>query len=934
MTSNWSSTPNSSSPANAFANLSLKPSPLSSRSGSPGTQSTTPSGAKQPSANSFANIAPFGKKPTNNLSLLEQQQLREARRRKDEEERQKQMDQLFGGGSGGGSVGFWEGLEGKSKPLPSAQADEDDILAGFSAAAPVDNSSYYPPPQVEKPPSAAAQQKADPLGDFFGGISNKPSGSVAFGAMAPASSSGSQPFDPFDFDSLSSKSHTPVPPSQSAPRTQVDDEFDILGDLSKPVSEIPPRPEPSRSPNTTSQSPRKPEPSLRCDDPRDLAIAEIVDMGFSVEQSREALAQTETGLDVQGAIGYILDQAHHKSKSQRSTPQDRAENSSHRNGHNREPPSRHSEIDDTPAWARNGGTQSGSSAAAIGGSLFKSANSLWNAGRKKVEKAVAEFQADLRDDGGDPNMPRWMRERQIREQLEARGAKGITHNDRPPKDPRPESGKDASITDEALMLEMGSGPPQHRKKARDSPAPSGVPSSSRSAPPSGLSQRDQIQLERQRAFEDAIREKERELQERQQRARNTSAIPDSASRRAKLEAESETVYVSRNRRRPPPASSSSKSSTPALAEGDLLSSSKTPAPRSNNPFAEEASREKSRSPQPPRPATQQRAFPTPTRRTAPRPPRKVPQIPPSSLTTSNTARRKGTEAFKLGDYALAQQHYSNSISPIPATHPLRIILLTNRSLSHIKLGDPRSALSDITEILNLIGPLKGVDETITLDGSEKPMPDYWSKAIIRKAECLEQLEKWVDAKTAWEEALSAGVGGAQANAGKRRCENAINPPKPQTRPASSSPPSSASSNRRRPPPPRSAPPTKQASDREAVRALRAQNAATEKAEAEKFALHDSVEEKINAWKNGKEGNLRALLAGLDTVLWEGAGWKKVGMGDLLMPNKCKIWYMKGIAKVHPDKIPQNATTEQRMISAAVFSLLNEAWDAFKAENGL
>ncbi len=34
------------------------------------------------------------------------------------------------------------------------------------------------------------------------------------------------------------------------------------------------------------------------------------------------------------------------------------------------------------------------------------------------------------------------------------------------------------------------------------------------------------------------------------------------------------------------------------------------------------------------------------------------------------------------------------------------------------------------------------------------------------------------------------------------------------------------------------------------------------------------------------------------------------------------------------QIPQDATTEQKMISAAVFSTLNEAWDKFKTENGL
>jgi hypothetical protein len=34
------------------------------------------------------------------------------------------------------------------------------------------------------------------------------------------------------------------------------------------------------------------------------------------------------------------------------------------------------------------------------------------------------------------------------------------------------------------------------------------------------------------------------------------------------------------------------------------------------------------------------------------------------------------------------------------------------------------------------------------------------------------------------------------------------------------------------------------------------------------------------------------------------------------------------------QIPQDANTEQRMISAAVFSTLNEAWDKFKTDNKL
>jgi hypothetical protein len=88
----------------------------------------------------------------------------------------------------------------------------------------------------------------------------------------------------------------------------------------------------------------------------------------------------------------------------------------------------------------------------------------------------------------------------------------------------------------------------------------------------------------------------------------------------------------------------------------------------------------------------------------------------------------------------------------------------------------------------------------------------------------------------------------------------------------------------------------------AVNRLRAANAAAEKADEEKFALADSVEARVAAWKGGKADNLRALLSSLELVLWPEAEWKKIGMAELVLPNKVKIQYMKGIAKVHPDKV--------------------------------
>lgn len=84
--------------------------------------------------------------------------------------------------------------------------------------------------------------------------------------------------------------------------------------------------------------------------------------------------------------------------------------------------------------------------------------------------------------------------------------------------------------------------------------------------------------------------------------------------------------------------------------------------------------------------------------------------------------------------------------------------------------------------------------------------------------------------------------------------------------------------------------------------MRAANKAAEKADDEKFALADKVDAKIGAWRDGKRDNLRALIGSLDAVMWEGSGWNRVGMHELITNGKVKINYMKAIAKCHPDKV--------------------------------
>lgn len=175
------------------------------------------------------------------------------------------------------------------------------------------------------------------------------------------------------------------------------------------------------------------------------------------------------------------------------------------------------------------------------------------------------------------------------------------------------------------------------------------------------------------------------------------------------------------------------------------------------------------------------------------------------------------------------------------------------------------------------------------------MKEFWGKALMRKAEALEQMEKWREAGEVWKMCVEGGVGNATAIQGRSRCEKALAPkPPPSTRPVVSRPK----------PKPKSALADlgSQAPDSEAVERLRAANKAAEKADDEKFALTDKVDEKISGWRDGKRDNLRALIGSLDSIMWEGSGWQKVGMHELITNGKVKINYMKAIGKCHPDKV--------------------------------
>jgi tetratricopeptide (TPR) repeat protein len=828
-----------------FANLRPTP-PLSGRTTPLNAPTSNPSSKPTTPANdSFANLVSFNNSNTNkNLSLQERQKQLANEKKK----------QTLGSGSpfNGVDEKIWESLgSGRSTPAPSngvsgsgsnarqtkeqiPTKDEDDVLAAFNKSIPTANNGL--------------------LHETF-----------------------DDDDDPFGLNQLKS----PAPTSALPPPTQldVDDDDDVLGLLAKPADSMP------------KSAPRKesePE-TLAFSHPQAKAVAELVDMGFPADKARHALETTDSGTDVQAAVGYLLNQAHSESRQRTKPKNDGREAELGTNINPDRSRMRDADRHRLEARARRQETSNASQAekapgevaAELSTKFLKTAGTFWKQSTKKLQQAVEEFNSD-----SDSSQPKWMREPERapseRRTQTREDEAGVARRRRRSSAAK----KEASVTDEAMMLEIAR--PEPRRPAR--------------------SRFDDSSADTSRDHSPAFRSRLRETTPAKPaflRPQHPSAPPPKQGlSRAAIEEQASQAYVSSAQRRKAPVAPPVSTSEP-----DLLNSTARALPS------------RSATSRPSQPA--KRSAPIAVRPAAP--PRAIPPVSSIALKSSHFHREEGNAHFKRGDYSAAHVSYSTALSHLPQNHPITIILLTNRSLTSLKVGEPKTALSAADSAIALAGPAKGEGEFVDLGTGDqpKPMREYYGKALMRKAEALEQMERWTDAASVWREAVEGGHGGATSIQGRARAERAANPPAktPITRKTASVParmPATIS----------------QKNSAAAVQALRAANAAAEKADDEKFALSDKIDAKLAAWKGSKADNLRALLGSLDIVLWPEAGWKKISMADLVLPNKVKIQYMKGIAKVHPDKIPTTATTEQRMIAGAVFSTLNEAWDKFKTDNGL
>lgn len=120
------------------------------------------------------------------------------------------------------------------------------------------------------------------------------------------------------------------------------------------------------------------------------------------------------------------------------------------------------------------------------------------------------------------------------------------------------------------------------------------------------------------------------------------------------------------------------------------------------------------------------------------------------------------------------------------------------------------------------------------------------------------------------------------------------------------------------------------SQQKALKEIREREASKKKSEDEEDEVRRKLEPKIKVWseEHGKKKQLSALLASLHTILWPGAKWKPVNLGDLLNDKKVKLNFHKASRVVHPDKTMHLESAEERFLAKRIFDALSQAKTIF------
>lgn len=153
------------------------------------------------------------------------------------------------------------------------------------------------------------------------------------------------------------------------------------------------------------------------------------------------------------------------------------------------------------------------------------------------------------------------------------------------------------------------------------------------------------------------------------------------------------------------------------------------------------------------------------------------------------SKEKASDFFSNGNYDGAHNLYIKCLESLPSNHELRIIINSNLALTSNKLGNYKESKQFCIDGLDLVGDEEiAKDETWILNG--KPIKVWYVKLLTRKAESLEMLELFPESLSCYSDLVSKfGVTDKKIMDARRRIRNIVDPPKPAPtkKPASSQP---------------------------------------------------------------------------------------------------------------------------------------------------
>lgn len=308
-------------------------------------------------------------------------------------------------------------------------------------------------------------------------------------------------------------------------------------------------------------------------------------------------------------------------------------------------------------------------------------------------------------------------------------------------------------------------------------------------------------------------------------------------------------------------------------------------------------------------------------------------------TDYTTLKSKATEAFKNGDYATALESYSKCLDILPPKHEFRVVVNSNLAVTNKLQGHLKQSLDNVEQALELMqleecNNTTKKDTAIEGDGGQlagKSVKYWYLKVVIVKAEVLELLEKYELALESYNLLVQKlGCMDKKVMDGKRRVDRIVNPDNYKAKPKPQQKPTAKTSTKKATTPSTTTPTVKKAS--------------STSVELDPLVV-DEINNSISKWAHEKNNDLRQMLINLQVLIPIGSinineRLLNLSLNDLVLPKQVKLNYMKVISSIHPDKLAsqlsRQSTKDKRiqLVCNGLFIILNERWEVFRKEENI